>query len=51
MRAPHAQGKAKELNWGRQKNMVARAVPGSWGRVVAAGEKVFWPGAAVSGEM
>lgn len=38
MHAPYAQ-KATGVNWGRQEKLVARAIPGSWGRVVVAGEK------------
>jgi len=41
---PHAQEKAKEVNWGRQKNSVARAVRGSRARSVVAEEKRFLGG-------
>lgn len=48
--SPHVQGKVKEINWGRQKNIVARDVHGKRGRLVAAGENLDWAGAAVSEE-
>lgn len=44
------QGKAKERNWQRQKNRVARAVHGKRGKLEVAKENLAWAGAAVSEE-